>query len=256
MAPETVLTVANGRKSKKAANANANAEPKEKRPPNAWIVFTTRIGVLLKTNEKNIPVAQQKTFASHLKSIGGESYASISDERVLEELAGWTCPEPKPRVKKDADADAASETGSERKKRAPMTEEAKAAMAAKKAATKAATKAAKAVPAATAASAAPAASAATAASAANAATIVASTPVETAAAPPAKKAIKKAAATPKPVSLKFESWSYDGEECWQNERGDCLNPEGEWMGRFEGGKLNNKFAQPDDLEAAIQELME
>ena len=68
----------------------------------------------------------------------------------------------------------------------------------------------------------------------------------------------KAAAAPAPAnfSLKFESFSYEGEDCWQNERGDTLNPEGDWMGRFAAGKLDTTVEQPEDLEAAIAELME
>ena len=242
VAPEAVVVAKKSKKSKKSAESTGE-EPKEKKEPNGWVKFTSRISALLKANAKSVPVAQQKTFASHLKGLAGETYPEMTDERILEELAGWTCPEPKPRTKKVAEAsDAGSESGSvtsEKKKRAPMSEETKAAAAAKRAATKAAKKAASAEPQA-------------------AAVIVASTPVETAAAPAAKKIPKKVVAKPepKPVSLKFESWVYEGEDCWQNERGDCLNPEGEWLGRFEGGKLNSKVTQPGDLEAAIQELME
>jgi len=85
---------------------------------------------------------------------------------------------------------------------------------------------------------------------------------ETKAAAAVKRAATKAsakaakAAVSSSFSLKFEPFSYKEEDCWQNERGDTLNPEGEWMGRFEAGKLNATVAKPEDLEAAIAELME
>jgi hypothetical protein len=74
-----------------------------------------------------------------------------------------------------------------------------------------------------------------------------------------KRAATKAAnaAGKEQPKLSFEPWSYVGEDCWQNERGDSLNPEGEWMGRFLKGKftMKSKSEMPGDLEPFIYELM-
>jgi hypothetical protein len=79
---------------------------------------------------------------------------------------------------------------------------------------------------------------------------------ETKAAAAIKRAATKAAKQAM-VKLSFEPWSYEGDECWQNERGDSLNPEGEWIGRFVKGKMTMKeqSEMPSDLAPFIEELM-
>ena len=149
----------------------------------------------------------------------------------MTQLEGWECPEPTPRKKKDSASETSSDAGSEKKARKPQSEETKAAAAIKRAATKAA----KAV-----------------------ATASASAEAEPVAlkesAPPSPVKVKAV----NPDALKFNSWSYEGEDCWQNDRGDSLNPEGEWMGRMVKGKMTMtaQSEMPGDLEPFIQELME
>ena len=273
---------------KKVKKVVQEGEEVVKRAPNAWILFTSRLNTLLKANGHEIPVAQQKTFASMLKKLDGEGYTNMSDEDILAQLKGWDCPEPTPRKKKDTASETSSDAGSEKKARKPQSEETKAAAALKRAATKAAKAAAAAV-------------AAEAAESSRESSIDSPSVLDrvttlntkmnskvdddassTAAGrhkvkPEEKKSSKKvdddnwstAAAvqeekkSPKkvtlnPDALRFNSWSYEGEDCWQNDRGDSLNPEGEWMGRMVKGKMTMtaQSDMPGDLEPFIQELME
>ena len=116
----------------------------EKKAPNVWIVFTQKVDAALKAaaiSTGAAPVAKQ--FASALKDL--KPYAEWTDESIVEAWATWEKPEQSKmgaeKQRKDSASDGtASDSGSkkERKKRAPMSEEAKAAMKAKRAATKAA----------------------------------------------------------------------------------------------------------------------
>jgi hypothetical protein len=216
---------------KKVKKLVEEGEEVVKRAPNAWILFTSRLNTLLKANGHEIPVAQQKTFASMLKKLDGEGYTNMSDEDILAQLKGWDCPEPTPRKKKDTASETSSDAGSEKKARKPQSEETKAAAALKRAATKAAK------------------------AAAASAEAPEPEPVPVKKSAPASP--KKQAAT-NPDALRFNSWSYEGEDCWQNDRGDSLNPEGEWMGRMVKGKMTMtaQSEMPGDLEPFIQELME
>jgi hypothetical protein len=113
----------------------------EKKAPNVWIRFTQQVDAALKAASISTgaaPVAKQ--FASALKD--QKPYSEWTDESIVEAWATWEKPEQsKMGAEKQRKSDSeGSDSGSvkERKKRAPMTEEAKAAMAAKRAATKAA----------------------------------------------------------------------------------------------------------------------
>jgi len=218
---------------KKVKKVVQEGEEVVKKAPNAWILFTSRLNTLIKSTGKEIPVAQQKTFGSMLKKLGGESYTEMSDEDILKQLEGWECPEPTPRKKKDSASETSSDAGSEKKARKPQSEETKAKAALKRAATKAA----------------------------KAASAEAPEPEAAAEPVPVKKsapASPKKQAAANPDALRFNSWSYEGEDCWQNDRGDSLNPEGEWMGRMVKGKMTMtaQSDMPGDLEPFIQELME
>jgi hypothetical protein len=208
---------------------------KPKRQPNAWVRFTQRLDALFKSQELKVGGRVCLLFASHLRKMVPEAEL-LADEAVLEHYKAWT---PPPRSTKSTESDA---EGSVTKEKKGWSEEAKASAAAKRAAKKAAT-----------------------ADSDSGSVTKERKPwsEEAKASAAAKRAAKKAAAAPAaaaaaPVNfnLKFETFSYEGEDCWQNERGDTLSPDGFWMGRFEGGKLNTSVAQPGDVEPHIAELME
>jgi hypothetical protein len=137
-----VIVPAKARKSKAAPKADG-----EKKPPNAWIVFTQKVNGALKGAEIATGAAPvSKQFASHLKDV--KAYDEWTDESIVAAWATWEKPEQSKMAKeKAATASEASASDSEatgekkeRKKREPMTDEAKAAMKAKRAATVAAKK--------------------------------------------------------------------------------------------------------------------
>jgi len=63
---------------------------------------------------------------------------------------------------------------------------------------------------------------------------------------PAKKVVvaKKA----KVYDLSFNSWTFNGEDYIQNERGDTLTMEGDWVGRFNGKVIDEKVERPTDID--------
>ena len=139
-----VIVPAKTRKSKAAPKADG-----EKKPPNAWIVFTQKVNGALKAAEIATGAAPvSKQFASHLKDV--KAYDEWTDESIVEAWATWEKPEQSKMAKEKAASATASEASAsdseatgekkERKKREPMTDEAKAAMKAKRAATVAAKK--------------------------------------------------------------------------------------------------------------------
>ena len=119
---------AKGAKAKKVKDPNA--EPKE---PNVWIKFTQRVGTLIKEfrPDNKAPATIGKQFCSYLKE--QKAYDQWSDSDILEAFNKWTPPEQSKMEiagTTKAEPSSASETGSitsERKKRAPLSEEAKAA---------------------------------------------------------------------------------------------------------------------------------
>jgi len=68
--------------------------------------------------------------------------------------------------------------------------------------------------------------------------------------PKVKKTIKKPTPEPKKVDLRFYSWTHDGEDYFTNERGDVVTTEFEWVGRFNGKKIDESVPEPADLENA------
>ena len=238
------------KKGKKAKDPDA-----PKKAPNSWIIFSTRVSQVVRDFEtaSEVPKEEQmktvvaKQFASHLKTI--KEYDQWSDDDILAELSGWTAPEVSKqelegKSKKaksaaasiasaaapaDVEADAADAPAAEAapapKKRGPMSEEAKAAMAAKKAAKKAA------------AADAPSADA----PAAPVKTIAIKPKTAPAAAPPAPA---------KKVDLSFFEWTHDGTDYFTNDRGDVVSVEFEWVGRFDGSKIDESAPEPEDLGSA------
>ena len=85
-----------GRKPKKVVDPNA--PPKEKRPPNSWILFSGRVEKLIRDKETADGAAKEskmrtvvvKQFASSLKKVKAD--AEWTDEDILAALDGWTPP--------------------------------------------------------------------------------------------------------------------------------------------------------------------
>jgi hypothetical protein len=242
----------NSKKAKKAKKeVDPNAPPKEKRAPNSWILFAMRVEKLVRAaeaaegktaKETRLHTIVIKQFAASLKE--KKAYDEWTDDEVVEELATWTPPE----VSKQAAAKAAKAAeapaeaapaaaapaeGAEKPKR-QWSEEAKAAAALKRAATKAAKAAA--------------------AGGADAAEPAAEPAAS--AEPAVKKAvvIKPKAAAPapaaKPVDLSFFSWTHEGKSYYTNDRGDVVTEDFEWVGRFDGTKIDEKVSEPADLGEA------
>lgn len=244
------------KKSKAASEDSADAEPKEKRAPNAWIVFSMRVEKLVRVAEEVAETPKDsrmktvviKQFASFLKT--QKAYEEWADDEITEALGSWTAPETSKQAVAKAEKEASvagSEAGSvagddaeaapaEKAKR-KWSEEAKAAAAAKRAAKKVAAPA----------EAAPAPAEAV--------------PAPAPAAPaPAKKTVaikRKAAPAPEPVKkvdLSFFAWTHEGKEYYTNDRGDVATTDFEWVGRFNGQTIDETVPEPADLsEATLRE---
>jgi hypothetical protein len=66
-----------------------------------------------------------------------------------------------------------------------------------------------------------------------------------------KKKISIAGApAPKAVDLSFFSWTHGGEDYFTNDRGDVVSTEFEWVGRFDGTKIDGSVPEPADLADA------
>ena len=260
-APAPAAVAPAGKKGKKVkAPADPDAPPREKRAPNAWIVFAMRVEKIVRaaeelagktTKEERMHTIVIKQFASSLKAQKG--YDEWTDDEITESHSTWTPPEMSkqaaakaaaPEASADAGDDAASTSSAGAptlKAKRQWSDEAKASAAAKRAAKKALGAgapdgAAADAPAAPAADAAPAAPA------------------------PAKKAVvmkPKKAAAPEPVKkvdLSFYSWTHDGKEYYTNDRGDVATTDFEWVGRFNGTIIDESVPEPADLsEATMRE---
>ena len=91
------------------------------------------------------------------------------------------------------------------------------------------------------------------------AAVVASAPAVAPSATPvkAKKAVTAAPSAPvkvqKPLDLNFSPWTHEETEYIKNERGDVLTfPEAEWVGRFDGKKIDESVARPDDIDEYLE----
>ena len=57
----------------------------------------------------------------------------------------------------------------------------------------------------------------------------------------------------KPLDLNFSPWTHEADEYIKNERGDVLTfPEAEWVGRFDGKKIDESVARPDDIDEYLE----
>ena len=237
-------------KAKKAAEKKAKAAAKpdgEKKPPNVWIRFTQQVDGALKAAEISVgPATIAKQFASSLKDI--KPYAEWTDEDIVAAWSGWEKPEQSKMSSKkssaasseaeDAAEPAAPKAKAERKPRAKMTEEQKAAAKLKRDAKKAAG-ATQPLP--------------------------ASSPSSDGEEAPKAAAPKAEAPKPKPVLKKkaapasftleqladFDTFTHDGTDYGRNIRGDVSTQDGAYAGHWDG-KAIVKGAEPADWEAIMR----
>jgi len=83
---KTALGVEGVKTPKKARKAKDPSAPK--REPNVWIKFSSRVGLLLKTTAHKGPATIAKQFASHLKDI--KPYDDWTDAEILHQFSSWT----------------------------------------------------------------------------------------------------------------------------------------------------------------------
>jgi hypothetical protein len=157
-------------------------------------------------------------------------HAKLAEKRSASSMGSAEKEEP---VADAEDAPAAPAPKKERKKRQPMTEEQKAAAKVKREAKKA--------------------SATAAPEAEEFSEVPEAAPAKPAPAPAPvqKKKISIAGApAPKAVDLSFFSWTHGGEDYFTNDRGDVVSTEFEWVGRFDGSKIDGSAPEPADLADA------
>lgn len=234
-------------KKAKAEGSGDESEPKEKRAPSAYIIFSSKVvGPLVRRaiegTETKLSVGTITQFAGHLWAQKKE----WSEEDILAEWESYTPPE----VSKQALAgkNKTSSTGSAEKKepvadekvepkvKKPQSEEVKKAAAEKRAATKAK-------------------KAEAAAATATVADEIEDLEPEVSAPPepltivaPAPKKAKIAPKPKKEVDLLLDPWTHEGEEYIKNERGDVLTTDGVWVGRWNGKVLDESAPKPADFE--------
>ena len=191
---------AKGAKAKKVKDPNA--EPKE---PNVWIKFTQRVGNLVKEAhpDNKAPATIGKQFCSYLKE--QKSYDQWEDSEILEAFNSWAPPEQSKMEitgkTKKIESSSASESGSvtsERKKRTPLSEEAKAARREKMQQKKAST--------------------------------AEETPVKTAFKP---KAVSKPEYTMEQLT-DLDGFEFEGNSYGRNVRGDVVSEDGSYYGHWNG----------------------
>lgn len=154
------------KKSAKKSDDSESGEPKEKKEPNAWIKHTQHVRAHLKTLSETDALAKKATAVTQVaKMLKDEDKLFPSEEDVMDAFARWKADPPapkekvakekKPKKEKKVKSDSASASAStassesesesaeaaepkpEKKKRAPQSEETKAAAKVKRAATKA-----------------------------------------------------------------------------------------------------------------------
>ena len=71
---------------------SSSAAIKEKKVPNAWIIFSQRVQHILSTagEDKKLPIGQSQQFASYLKA--HKEMSEWLDEEILEQRSTWTAP--------------------------------------------------------------------------------------------------------------------------------------------------------------------
>lgn len=218
------------RRGKRAPALDEDGNPKPKRAPNAWIKFAQRVEQLIRTKETTEGAGKEdkmrtvvvKQFASHLKS--QKAYEEWNDDEIVAALKGWKPPakaakpvaegsddEEKPVPKKGKKA-AAAAAASEAE-----SEDEKPLSAAKKKPAKKTKAAAES---------------------------------ESEAEPPKRKTSAVKPAAKKGADTLFKKWTHEGTEYWKNKRGDVVSAEMDWVGHWDGKKINESAEQPEDLASA------
>jgi len=205
--------VTSEKKSKKAPEPSG--EPKEKRAPSDYIVFSSkRVGPLVHKAEEG---KEKKSRVGTVNQFAGFLWGQKKEWTDEEILAAWPLYTP-PEVSKQAlKKSSASSTGSNKTEsepvadepkpsgkgsRGPQSEETKAKAKAKREENKKKT--------------------------------------EEEAAPAASK-------KPATVDLWLDAWEHDGEHYFKNERGDVLTTDGMWVGRWDEKKIDISAPQPADF---------
>ena len=212
------------KRGKRAPALDEDGNPKPKRAPNAWIKFAQRVEQLIRAKEtadgagkeEKMRTVVVKQFASHLKS--QKAYDEWNDDEIVAALTGW-----EPPAKKEAATDSETEAAPKKKGRGKkVTSESEAEAAPKKKGKKTA-----------------------------AAAAASDSESEAEKAPSAAKR-KSSAVKPKDKKgdTLFKRWTHDGTEYWKNKRGDVVSSDMDWVGHWDGKKIDEKAAQPEDLAAA------
>jgi hypothetical protein len=225
-------SIKSAKKEKRAVNPDAK--------PNPWITFLGKVHAALKGAEHKGPATIGVLFASHLKESHGKDAAYEMDSgSMLAEFDAWATEERLAEIKgmkrgtakKDAVSVSASEgedsatAKKERKPRAPLTDEQKAARKEKMAAKKA-----------------------SAAAEAPAPEAPAAPPAATPAPAEPKKAFAKKEVKPKYTLEQlqdFDEFEHEGETYGRNVRGDVVNSEGEYAGHWDGTTVKVGAAPAD-----------
>jgi hypothetical protein len=216
---------------KKARKAKDPSAPKKE--PNVWIKFTQRVGLLLKTTDHKGPATIGKQFASHLKDI--KAYDEWTDAEILHHFSSWTAPA------KGTSAAAADTSAVEDEGFATAQSEAEAPVLA--APVLAAPALAAPVPE-------PKKKAPKAKAAPEAPAPALAAPVAPPAAPPAfkPKAVKSKAPAPTYTMEQlsnFTEFEHNGETYGRNERGDVVDADSNFVGRW-NGKAIDSIPEPAD----------
>jgi nucleolin len=246
------------------SDSETDSAPKVKRAPNEWIKFSQRVERMIRAAEEEAEKPKDermrtvvvKQFASHLKGI--KAYAEWEDDEIMEALEEWEPPtESKQAAKrkesaasaksskkgrgKKAAAESDSESESEDEKPAPKKP------AAKKPAPKKQSKKAESdseseeeAPAPKKQGKKPTGGGAAAAAAAAS---------ESEAEKPKRK---QSAIKPKKAESEtlFKRWTHEGTDYWRNKRGDVVSDAMDWVGHWDGKKINTEAKQPEDLATA------
>jgi hypothetical protein len=222
------------KRGKRAPALDEDGNPKPKRAPNAWIKFAQRVEQLIRAKEtadgagkeEKMRTVVVKQFASHLKS--QKAYDEWNDDEIVAALTGWE-PPAKKEAPTDSEAEAAPKKKGRGKKAAAEASESEAEVAPKKKGKKALS-----------------------AAAAAAAAADSESEAEAEKAPSAAK--RKTSAVKGKDNKKgdtlFRRWTHDGTEYWKNKRGDVVSSEMDWVGHWDGKKIDEKATQPEDLAAA------
>jgi hypothetical protein len=225
------------RRSKKEPALDEDGNPKPKRAPNAWIKFAQRVEQLIRAKETTEGAGKEdkmrtvvvKQFASHLKS--QKAYDEWKDDEIVAALDGWEPPakaakpaaegsddEEKPKAlsaaKKKGKKTAAAASDGESE-----SEDEKAPSAAKRGAKKPAAK-------------------------------KKAAESESEAEPPKRKTSAVKPAAKKAADTLFKKWTHEGTEYWRNKRGDVVSAEMDWVGHWDGKKIDESAEQPEDLASA------